>query len=215
MQTPGGNRAMLRNLTMHQQVYASSGSGQHLPGLTRSIAPVGKGADHHASWTQRPISIPELAVDFGARVLASERRFVAAMWLDPVAGHDAAFDRGFSGDRFADPTLGFIYSYVASCASRGTGTSLVECIGAGRTCQLPIWIDLDELYFLITDSDARAGKIDHCAREVARYMDHRERASECIMRELGQLMIDTSEFEFTVRRRRASAPPRLHGRVVA
>lgn len=163
----------------------------------------------------REMSLQSVAEDFGARVLEAERTFVAAAWLDPVSGHDAAFDHGIYGDRFADSLLGFIYSYVVACAELGSEPSLMGCIAAGRRQNPLITIKLYELYNLITQSDTREGHIDHYAADLARYMDHRERASEHHIRELGRLLVDPSEFTFTVRRRRPSALPKLRGRSVA
>jgi len=70
--------------------------------------------------------------DFLARTYEAERRCVAAGWYEPIGLHDAAYQHGVRGDRFANRECGFLYSYLATCAELKRVPDVDEAAHLGR-----------------------------------------------------------------------------------
>lgn len=147
------------------------------------------------------ISLGELAVDFAARVLESERKFVASAWLDPIAGHNAAYKHELFGDRFADTAVGLVYAYVMACVDHVIRPSLDQCMYVGRRESPPVVFDVDWLYRLIMDSNTCDGRCDGYAKQVADFAGIRARTARHHLSEAAKMMVDQDRFEVVVRER--------------
>lgn len=149
-------------------------------------------------------SIGEVVLDFTAEVLESERRLVAAGFVDPIALHDAAHRHGLYGARFGCRMCDITYSTLCSCAECGVTPSISLCLEMAKLEHVPIvdhWFE-----WLLRETDFDPKRIDLYAEEVLRLAEVRERIAERRLRALGDVLIDPERFVFTVRERQREAP---------
>lgn len=155
------------------------------------------------------VPIGTVVADFLCNVLESERLFVAVGFVDPVGLHDSAVKHELCGDRFADKRLGFVYSYLASCAERKITPDVDVCLQVAELHDdIPLdQLDADWLYRLILETDVEATKIGQYASEVSRLSDIRDNSARHHLNELGKLLIDEDKFEFVIQSKVSQRKP--------
>lgn len=144
--------------------------------------------------------IDSLAYDFLTTCFEAERRYVAGGWFDPVGLHDAAYRHNLCGNHFADPVLGFIYSYIAACADYDLQPTIDHCLTVAEAQgDVPRdRLDHDWVFLLILDTDTTAGRVAKYAVEVARLNEVRVTEACHHLREFTKLCVDESRFRITV-----------------
>ena len=126
-----------------------------------------------------------LAADFASRCLAAERLFVAALWLDPIGGNDAAHDAGLTGDDFADPVHAYIFFYVCKCAEPPSLVpNYADCLTVAGWSRVALSGDelLETLDGIYSDPDGcREGSVYGLAEAVADFAEQRRKAQAAFL----------------------------------
>ena len=93
----------------------------------------------------------DLTREVGHAHLAAERLFLAALWLDPIGGNNAAHDAGLCERDFGSLAHRFVFWFACTCAVENVLPSKADCVEVSRMVGEPITFDelnelLDDIY---------------------------------------------------------------------
>lgn len=149
-------------------------------------------------------TVKTLAENLIRRCVEGERTYLAALWLDRVAGYNAAVDAGLSVQSFSDRRLGFVFWYVCRCTEEHFTPTMGECLTLAPRADVPIdHRDTGFLFRLILAEDTQAGHVGHYAARLARLAGIRDGRARELLGELEALAVDDREAStiLTYRRR--------------
>jgi hypothetical protein len=162
--------------------------------------------------TKEPHQNHALADKFAEQTREAERTFIASLWLNPVAGHDAAVDAKLEGDDFFDPHHSWVFCYVCLCAESGLSPDVAEsCRFAKRD---GIHIFAPELFAMILDTRTDHRLPDLYATTVRLYARKRRLASKHL-RKIGNILKDGLDDGATIPNQYREQSQRFSGRTVA
>ena len=173
-------------------------------------------------------SLYELGCKFAARCVAAERLFLAATWLDPVGGNNAAVDAGLTGQDLVDPFHSFVFCYCCRCAEGERLPDVAEAYALAETVGLPMpsrkhWAtdypsyrsDPFDLIFEIINAifyepdQVKQGSVGELA-EIVKQLSRKRRRARTALRIIGEVFSDET-LEVVVRPRSPKGRLRFRG----
>jgi hypothetical protein len=149
-------------------------------------------------------TIAELAVDFCANVLASERKLLAAGWANPAAFREAVYRHGLSRDSFSNEEHQLTAFVLLVCADKGWHPTVDRFTSLAAAADVPVISDW--FTWLARETDFNPKSIDLYAETVKRLGDARARIARDRLASLGEVCVDADRFEFHIRERQRAAP---------
>ena len=129
---------------------------------------------------------PSLTDEFAKSTRRVERLFVAAAWLDPIAGWNAGVRAGLQGASFAFLEYSALYRYCCLSIEIGFRPSIKQAVALLRTVGIALagYANLDEieLYRLIMDTPVHRSQTDLYAFRVVYCARKRSQASRLLRR---------------------------------
>jgi len=141
-------------------------------------------APSRPTWKRRECY--ELADDLIEKSIEAERTFLACMWFDPFAAHEAACDAGLMGATFTTAAHSLLFWYLATCHESDRPAFIDEAVTISNTVPDADW-QRCELQSLFEETEITDGAAPLYAEAVADFHRKRVEAQECLKRfaELG------------------------------